>query len=217
MWRSRVFVCIVYCRGKACIGPHFLFLEGSSSVNAKSFALRFFLYRPFTAPDTMCLIWTRLKRLQGIVRILKSVSHWNQINIYKHRWSMRWTGLVSCLGPMRPHVFAIGLFVWVCSVSPLVPNPPFRSWSHPWSFHLDGGWGGESRRISCCLFCVATRVGFSATMTLTLLWVIWTEVHTPRQVKMTVWPCSHGFAMDLKTGSTVRWQIPRMAINQHGG
>ena len=25
------------------------------------------------------------------------------------------------------------------------------------------------------------------------------------------------FAMDLKTGSTVQWQIPRMAINQHGG
>ena len=67
----RVFVCIVYCRGKACIGPHFLFLEGSSLVNAKSFALRFFVYSPFSAPDTMCLIWTRLKRLQGIVRILK--------------------------------------------------------------------------------------------------------------------------------------------------
>ena len=30
---------------------------------------------------------------------------------------------------------------------------------------------------------------------------------------MTVSPYFHGFAMDLKTGSTVQWQIPRMAIN----
>ena len=44
---------------------------------------------------------------------------WNRflIEINKHRWSMRWIGLVSCLGPMRPHVFAIRLFVWVCLVS----------------------------------------------------------------------------------------------------
>ena len=56
---------------------------------------------PFSAPDTMCLIWTRLKMLQGIVRILKSVSHWNQINIYKHRWSMRIMNR-ACELP-RPH------------------------------------------------------------------------------------------------------------------
>ena len=100
MLRSVCLYARVYSRGKAWIGPHFLFLEGSSLENAKPFAIRFFLYSPFSAHDTMCLIWTRLKMLQGIVRILKSVSHWFQINIYKHRWSMRWTGLVSCL---RPH------------------------------------------------------------------------------------------------------------------
>ena len=49
---------------------------------------------------------------------------------------------VSFQGPICPHVFAIRLFVWVCSVSPLVPNPPFRSWSHPSSVRLDGGCGG---------------------------------------------------------------------------
>ena len=90
---DRVFVYIVYCRGKSCIGPHFLFLEGSSLENANSFALLFFLFSPFSAHDTKCLIWTRLKMLQGIVRILFSVSHWFQINIYKHRWSMRRRGL----------------------------------------------------------------------------------------------------------------------------
>ena len=72
---DRVFVYIVYCRGKSCIGPHFLFLEGSSLENANSFALLFFLFSPFSAHDTKCLIWTRLKMLQGIVRILFSVSH----------------------------------------------------------------------------------------------------------------------------------------------
>ena len=116
---DRVFVCIVYCRGKACIGPHFLFLEGSSLENANSFALLFFLFSPFSAHDTKCLIWTRLKMLQGIVRILFSVSHWFQINIYKHRWSMRRRGLVSFQGPICPHVFAIRLFMWVCFVSKL--------------------------------------------------------------------------------------------------
>ena len=63
---DRVFVYIVYCRGKSCIGPHFLFLEGSSLENANSFALLFFLFSPFSAHDTKCLIWTRLKMLQGI-------------------------------------------------------------------------------------------------------------------------------------------------------
>ena len=51
--------------------------------------------------------------------------------------------------------------------------------------------GGESSRVSCRLFCVATRVVFSTTRALTLLCVIWTEAHTPRQVKMTVWPYFH--------------------------
>ena len=50
-------------------------LVGSSLENAKSFALLFSLYSPFSAHDTTCLIWTRLKMLEGIVRILKSVSH----------------------------------------------------------------------------------------------------------------------------------------------
>ena len=101
---------------------------------------------------------------------------------------------VGCLGPICPHVFAIRLFVWVCSVSPLVPNPPFRSWSHPSSVRLDGGCGGESSPISCSLFCVATTVVFSATRALTLLCVIWTEAHTPRQgandcVALFPWVC----------------------------
>ena len=46
---------------------------------------------------------------------------------------------------------------------------------------------------------------FSATRALTLLCVIWTEAHTPRQVKMAVWPYFHGFAMVLNNwfGSSV--------------
>ena len=93
---------------------------------------------------------------------------------------------------------------------------PTHGATHAASVSMAGG-GGESNPVSCSLFCVANRVVFSTTKALTLLCLIWTEAHTPRQVKMTVWPCSHGFAMDLKTGSAVRWQIPRMAINQHGG
>ena len=67
------------------------------------FALLFSLYySPFSAHDPTCLICTRLKMQQGIMRSLKSVSHRFQINIYKHRPGMRLTRLLSYLGPMRP-------------------------------------------------------------------------------------------------------------------
>ena len=50
-------------------------LVGSSFENAKSFALRCFVYSLFSAHDPTCLICTRLKMLQGIVHTLKSFSH----------------------------------------------------------------------------------------------------------------------------------------------
>ena len=81
---------------------------------------------------------------------------------------------------------------------------PTHGAAHGASVSMAGG-GGESSRVSCRLFCVATRVVFSTTRALTLLCVIWTEAHTPRQVKMTVSPYFHGFAMVLNNwfGSSV--------------
>jgi hypothetical protein len=78
MLRSRVFVCTRVFEGQSMLKMHrtlLYVLVGSSLENAKPFALWFFLYNPFSAHDTMCLIWARLKMLQCIVRILKSVSH----------------------------------------------------------------------------------------------------------------------------------------------
>ena len=78
MLRSRVFLCTRVFEGQSMLKMHrtlLYVLVGSSLENAKPFALRFFLYSHFSAHDTMCLIWARLKMLQGIVRILKSVSH----------------------------------------------------------------------------------------------------------------------------------------------
>ena len=67
------------------------------------------------------------------------------------------------------------------------------------------GGGGGSRPFSCTLYWVTRYLMFSATRALTLLCVIWTEAHTSRQVKMTVWPYFHGFAMVLNNwfGSSV--------------
>ena len=58
----------------------------------------FSLYSPFSAHDPTCLICTRLKMHQGIMRSLKSVSHRFQINIYKHRRGMRfWVIWAPCI------------------------------------------------------------------------------------------------------------------------
>ena len=54
MLRSRVFVCMRVFQGQSMlksIGHHFMFLEGSSFENAKSFALRLL---PLCAHDPTC-------------------------------------------------------------------------------------------------------------------------------------------------------------------
>ena len=62
--------------------------------------------------------------------------------------------------------------------------------------------------IEACLLQLLMRRQQSSVLNnqaLTLLCVIWTEAHTSRQVKMTVWPYFHGFAMVLNNwfGSSV--------------
>ena len=76
-------------------------LVGSSLENAKSFALLFSLYSPFCAHDTTCLLWTRLKMLQGIPHGFSTVSH-RFLKFFKTFVGEEGRrGLVSCL---RPHL-----------------------------------------------------------------------------------------------------------------
>ena len=167
---DRVFVCIVYCRGKACIGPHFLFLEGSSLVNANSFALPFLLYSPFSAHDPTCLIWTRLQMPQ-LRHCAYSVLGFSSRSIKKLKTLLEHAMNAAC-GLSQPHLstrlcnssLCVSMLCFTACSKPSIPlmEPPMERPSR-WRV------GGESRRISYCLFCVATRVGFSATRALTLL------------------------------------------------
>ena len=120
MLRSRVFVCTRVFEGQSMLKMHrtslsvlgrFLFGE------CETLCSSVFPLQPFQCSWYYVFDMGPIKDAPRHCAYSEIGFSWNQINIYKHPWRMRWTGPVSCLGPMRTHAFAIRLFVWVCLVS----------------------------------------------------------------------------------------------------
>ena len=109
MLRSLLFVCMRVFEGQSMIKMHRTslsvlgrFLFGECEIPCSSVLPLFSLYSPFSAHDPTCLIWTRLKMPQGILHGFSTVSHWDFNKFKKTSSGMRWTRLLSCLGPIRP-------------------------------------------------------------------------------------------------------------------